>query len=143
MSLLAVCVVAFSLLGCGGPTEPKVEYVTLTSVRYVRTRPAVAPTTFVGLNFSIPRPTDAYNRPIMSGVGLRAVDDVTFVYDYPETFRIPVGYTCTFYVLDAAVSPYSIATDLFVNGTEIHVEKAGDYEYGRFKVDASGRVYFD
>jgi len=31
--------------------------------------------------------------------------------------------------------------DIYVNDTRIRVEKAGNYEYGRFNVDTNGRVY--
>lgn len=82
----AVCVVVIgsvSTIGCG-PTQPATpEKVTLTSVRYVRTRAVVAPEKLVGLNYSIPNPEDPLRRPRMGGVGLRSVDGVTFVYDFP------------------------------------------------------------
>jgi hypothetical protein len=78
----------------------------------------------------------------MGGVALRALDDgVTFVYDYPATFSVPIDETCTFYVEDLFVSPHSVATDIYVNDIKIRVEKAGDYEYGRFTVDHNGRVH--
>jgi hypothetical protein len=39
------------------------------------------------------------------------------------------------------VSPYFVATDVYVNDTKIRVEKAGNFEYGRFRVDRDGNVY--
>ena len=136
--------VALSLLvgGACGPTQPSVsDRVTLVSVRYVRTRPVVATAAIVSLQYSIARPEDPFRRPSIGAVSQRAVDDLTFVYDYPQNFSVPVDQECTFYVEDLAVSPYYLATDIYVNDTRIRVEKAGNYEYGRFKVDTNGRVY--
>ena len=95
----------------------------------------------VALIVNIPRPDDAYQRPHLASVSLRSVDDVTFVYDYPETFRVPIDLTCAFYVDDEGVSPHFVATDIYVNDTKIRVEKGGAFEYGRFRVDRNGNVY--
>ena len=142
--LTAICIAVLVLVpaaGCGGPTRPSGGEVTLTSVRYVRTRPVVAPEATVSLYYSIPIPDDPYQRASMGAVNLRATDEVTFVYDYPDTFSVPADQRCSFWISDEAVSPYFVATDIYVNGTAVSVERAGNYEYGRFRVDEAGRVY--
>jgi|SRR5687768_3576616 len=138
----ALCSVALlSAIGCG-PRQPSGGgLVTLTSVRYVRTRPVVAPEATVFLQYSILHLNDPYQRRQMGAFQLRAIDEVTFVYDHANTFSVPFDQWCSFYVNDTSVSPYSVATDIYVNDTKVKVEKAGNFETARFRVDQNGRVY--
>ena len=138
----SVVVVLLALAGaaCDGPTQPSASHrVTLSLVRYVRTRPVVAPAAAVSLLYTIPDPEDYLGRSQIGGHLLRAVDDVTFVDDLPHV--VPIDQECTFYIEDLAVSPYHVGTDIYVNGTLIRVRLAGNYEFGLFKVDRNGRVY--
>jgi hypothetical protein len=129
-------------MACGGPTQPSVtDRVSLVSVRYVRTRPVVAAEGTVYLNYTIPQPGDYLGRPKIGEHALKAVDDVTFADEIARTFTVPVDEECTFYVLDQAVSPYYVGTDIYVNGTRVRVRQAGNFEFGIFNVDNSGRVY--
>ena len=127
---------------CSSPASPTATVTTtLQSIRYVRTRVASLSGQFVDLEYAIPIPGDTQGRSRMSAVRLRSVDDVTFVYDVPTVFQVPINTECTFYVDDPAVSQFYVARDIFVNDTRIRVETAGNVEAGRFKVTPRGVVY--
>lgn len=136
-----VAAAAVVVVSSCSPTEPS-PAPALTSIRYVRTYPVKGTAEYVALNYVIPIRDDPYHRSRISTVALRSVDDSTFVYDYPNNFSdIPADTECTFSVQDQAVSAYSVARDIYVNGTRIRVELAGNYEYGHFKVTEDGKVY--
>lgn len=136
-------VVVLFLAGCGSPLQPSPDgTATLRAIRYVRTRPVTSEATLVTLSYSIPIFGDPYGRSRMSVVVLTPVDNVTFVYDRPASFDyVPFDTECTFWVSDAAVSPFFVARNIYVNDTPIRIEVAGSEEYGRFKVGRNGRVY--
>ena len=142
--LLVFASVGIIATSCSPTTpSPPTTGTQLTSLKYVRTRPVVAPVgeARVMMYSRMPNINDPLGRSQLGGVPLRAVDAVTFVYDYPSGFYVPVDADCDFWVVDTAVSEYNIARDLYVNDTRIRVEQAGNYEYGHFKVDRRGRVY--
>jgi hypothetical protein len=143
----AFCILApLSVAGCdAGPTQRSAgKTVELTSVRYVRTRPVVDPQkTLVGLAYTIPRPDDYLGRPKLGEVALRALDDgITFVYDHPNTFDLPVNLGVAFYIDDEAVSSRFVARDIYVNGTKLlRVQGEGANETASFTVDEHGNVH--
>ena len=138
---LAAVIVIITAMSCS-PTHPTTPSTTLKAIRYVRTRPVTGSAQFVGLGYNIPIPGDPYGRSRISEVSLRSVDGTTFVYDFLDTFSdTPVDTECLFWVDDQAVSPYYVATDIYVNETRIRVETTGNFEYGHFKVGAAGNVY--
>lgn len=138
--LLFTALLVLGLTSCS-PAQPSTATITLTAIRYVRTRPVTASAQLVELISNIPIIGDPEGRSQIGTVSLRSVDGTTFVYDNPEIFGLPVDTECTFLVEDQAVSPFEIATDIYVNSTRIRVEIAGNNEIGHFKVGADGHVY--
>jgi hypothetical protein len=146
--IVVTACLAVALAAC---SSNEISYApALSSIRYVRTRPVTRPPSpyGMGLSYVIPQPSDPRQRPRMSMVSLRAVNETTFVCDFPGIFRdIPADTECTFWVNDEEVSEESVASDIYVNGTRIRVERftdgvtGGTMERGRFKVSEDGRVY--
>lgn len=112
----------------------------LRSVRYVRTLPTTYASTSVTLNYTLPASHGLHHRRT-GQVALRAIDATTFVYDSPDDLYVPTEADCTFWVVDPAVSPYYIATDIFVNDTRLRVDQDGNYAYGVMTVDGTGAVH--
>jgi hypothetical protein len=115
----------------------------------------------VALNYSYPIIGDSLRRSIVHHTPLRAIDETTFVHDYPSTFRnVPADTEISFWLTDESVVPaspfpISIARDIYVNEARIRVEdsQTGPYftsegrlefvrlEHGRFKISRTGVVY--
>ena len=134
--------------GCGLAGPPAAP--PLKSIRYVRTHPVKFPASQYGvaLGYSTPLLMDYYGRVQMGTVSLRRVDANTFEYDQPGVFMdIPADSECTFWVIDAEVSPNEVARTIYVNGTAIRVEdltsavNGKPMELGRFKIGKDGRIY--
>jgi hypothetical protein len=130
--------------GSCSPTQPSTATVTLRSVRYVRTVPVTGGAQSVRLGSSIPiGPDPSQGRIRLSEVPLSAVDEVTFTYDSPSTFNeIPIDTECIFWITDPAVSPFYVATDIYLNETRVsRIVTAGNYQYGHVKITRDGHLY--
>jgi hypothetical protein len=141
MSLVAVAGMLVSAMACGAPTNPSTVGVNLNSVRYIRTLAVTQPSAFVQLIYSIPIVGDPLNRKEYSATSLTLVDGNTFEAQAARQFYVPVDTECEFAIEDLAVSSHRVAADIYVNGTLIRRVRAGDNEYGVFKVSRDGRVY--
>jgi hypothetical protein len=129
-------------VGCS-PTQPS-RTAALRSIRYVRTRPVTRSTqSSVGLMFTYPNIRDPQHRSVIVAIGLRSVDDTTFVYDSAASLfdSVPVNTDLGMSVNDEAVSASYVARDIFVNDTKIRVNQAGPVEVGQFRIRVDGSVY--
>ena len=141
MSFLAVVGMMVSVTACGAPTNPSTVGVNLNSVRYIRTLPVTQPSAFVRLVYTIPIVGDPLNRKKYNANVLTLVDGNTFEDPAARQFYVPPDTECEFAIEDPAVSSHLVAADIYVNGTLVRRVRAGDNEFGVFKVSSDGRVY--
>ena len=134
---------------CGSsPLKPTTsQAVALTSIRYVRHYPVVAPGGFgPDLSISYPIPGDPYGRGESKGGTLLPDADGSFSDPQPSIYQIPVNTTFSVWIRnDSLGSAHAqVAQDIWINGTHLApVVRADGEEQAIASIDANGVVTSD
>jgi hypothetical protein len=129
---------------CGSPTNASPDPVPFPgNIKYVRTRPIAGTTTQpVMFNYSIPIPEPNHMRSNQRFLFMKAVDETTFVNEYPINDYTYVGLDNTISISDPAVSACNVASDIYLNDTRVQrVSTDGHCEAARVSVSKDGKVH--